>query len=292
MTGLQWHPAFFASMKVFFAGEKVELESEHNISTKPMQIDVLAKKEDSVVLGQNIGRIFRRYNVMEYKSPEDYLSIDDYYKVYGYACFYKSESTKQDEISILDITITFVCHGYPRELIRHLNEVRGFTLEEQDPGIYYIKGEGMPVQLVVTSRLSEEKNFWLKYLTNRLKDKETANRIAAEYQKHQNDELYKSMMNVIVNANKELFEEVRAMCEALRELWKDDIEKVLAIELPKKEAEVTERVTREVTREVTEKARLDAMKKIMKNLSYTAEQTMKLLEIPPREQEKYRLQLQ
>ena len=63
MTGLQWHPAFFACMKVFFAGEKVEWESEHNISTKPMQIDVLAKKETDTVLGQNIGRIFRQYNV-------------------------------------------------------------------------------------------------------------------------------------------------------------------------------------------------------------------------------------
>ena len=132
MTKLQWHPAFFAGLKTLFMGEQVELESEHNISTKPMQIDVLAKKKTDSVLGSNLGRIFRRYNVIEYKSPEDYLSIDDYYKVYGYACFYKSEATSQDAISILDITITLVCHSYPRALVQHLKQVKKWSEEDKD----------------------------------------------------------------------------------------------------------------------------------------------------------------
>lgn len=36
-----------------------------------MQIDVLVKNEKHVKLKKNIGRIFRQYNIIEYKSPED-----------------------------------------------------------------------------------------------------------------------------------------------------------------------------------------------------------------------------
>ena len=43
-----------------------------------------------VKIQKNIGRIFRQYNIIEYKSPEDNLDIDDFYKVYAYACIYKS----------------------------------------------------------------------------------------------------------------------------------------------------------------------------------------------------------
>jgi len=229
---LQWHPAFFAHLKTEFSDEreKIELESEHNISSKPMQIDVLIRKRTNEILQQNIGRLFKKYNIIEYKSPEDYLGVDDYYKVYGYACFYKSDSRYQNEIAAKDITLTFVCRRYPKKLIRYLQREKHLIIEEQEEGIYYINGEEFSIQLVVTSRLSEKKNFWLKYLTNDIKNKETAEKITQEYAKHQGDELYKSMMDVIVNANKELFKEVKKnmMCNALRELFKEELEEAAA----------------------------------------------------------------
>ena len=68
-------------------------ENEHQLSTKPMEVDVvIIKKEAEYPIHKNIGRIFRKYNLIEYKSPEDYLSIDDFYKIYGYACFYKADT--------------------------------------------------------------------------------------------------------------------------------------------------------------------------------------------------------
>ena len=122
-TLLQWHPAFYAGIQIEFAdeAEKLQFESEHQLGTKPKQIDVLIIKKDSkVAIKKNIGRIFRGHNIIEYKSPEDYLSIDDFYKVYGYACFYKSDTAKVDEIKAKDITISFVSKKYPYKVIRHL----------------------------------------------------------------------------------------------------------------------------------------------------------------------------
>ena len=45
-----------------------------------------------------------------------------------------------------------------------------------------------------------------------------------EYGKHSDDNLYRSAMNLIVRANRERFEEGKEVCEALMELFKDDIE--------------------------------------------------------------------
>jgi hypothetical protein len=54
------------------------------------------------------------------KSPEDYVSVNDFYKVYGYACLYAA----LNKVEITDLTITFVESRYPKDLISHLKEVR------------------------------------------------------------------------------------------------------------------------------------------------------------------------
>ena len=77
---IQWHPAFDAALQIELGEETkyLEFDSEHLLSKKPMQIDVLVKNERHVKIQKNIGRIFRQYNVVEYKSPEDDLNIDDF----------------------------------------------------------------------------------------------------------------------------------------------------------------------------------------------------------------------
>ena len=61
------------------------IEEEHLLGKKPMQIDVLIVKKDvGIRIRKNIGRIFRKHNIIEYKSPEDYLSINDFYNVFGF----------------------------------------------------------------------------------------------------------------------------------------------------------------------------------------------------------------
>ena len=78
----------------------------------------------------------------------------------------------------------------------------------------------------MTSELSGENNFWLRKLTNNLKEENDVVELATEYEKNRNNALYKAMMDVIVRANKGLFEEVKEkdMCDAIRELFQDEIE--------------------------------------------------------------------
>ena len=80
------------------------------------------------------------------------------------------------------------------------------------------------MQLLLTSELSKTENFWLHYLTDDLKTVEEANKILGKYEGHQKENLYKSVMNIIVNANRELFKEAKKVCEALQELMKEELE--------------------------------------------------------------------
>lgn len=161
-TNLQWHPAFVAGIQIEFGEEAdyLTFTPEHLLGTKPMQIDVLIKKE-----------------------------------------------------------------SYPRKLIRHLQKTHNYQSKEIESGIYYIIGAPLPIQIIVTSKLSKKENLWLGNLTNHLKNIEEVQDLLSEYKKHKKDTLYESVMDIIVKANQKLFEkEGDAMCKALEELMKDELE--------------------------------------------------------------------
>jgi hypothetical protein len=44
----------------------------------------------SLLIEKNIARIFRHINILEYKSPEDYFSVYDFFKVLSYVFLYAS----------------------------------------------------------------------------------------------------------------------------------------------------------------------------------------------------------
>ena len=60
-----------------------------------------------------------------------------------------------------------------------------------------------------------------------------------EYKKHKTDKLYESVMDTIMKSNFNLVKEMETMCEALRELMKDELEERerIAKEDGKKEGE-------------------------------------------------------
>lgn len=223
---LQWHPAFFAGIQIEFGEEAkyLEFHQEYSLGTKPMEIDILIKKEEERILQKQIGKIFRKHNIVEYKSPTDYLCIDDFYKVYAYAYFYKSDRIPVNSVKLEELTLSLVSESYPRELIRHLKEDRGFQILKVYDGIYYIIGDVLPIQIIVTSKLSSKESLWLRNLTNRMKSLNDAEELMRDYKEHKKNPLYESVMDIIVRANEDKFEEAKSMCEALEELMKEELE--------------------------------------------------------------------
>lgn len=272
---LQWHPAFYAGLQIEFEdeAENLSFENEHQLGTKPKQIDVLViKKDTEKPIRKNLGRIFRKHNIVEYKSPEDYLSIDDFYKVFGYTCFYKADTAHTDEIKIKELTISFVCHRHPRKLMKHLEE-QGYHVKKADAGIYYIEGLQIPVQLILTSKLSNEENLWLRNLTNDLTEKDTARKMITEYEQHKDDRRYESVMNLITNANVKLFEEVNHMCEALvdivyrSERWQESVDKAAKEAAKEVAKEMAEKMAEEMAEQMAEEMAEQKVKEMAEQMA-------------------------
>ena len=224
---LQWHPAFFAGLQIELEedAENLIFDNEFQLGKKPMAVDVLVvKKNKDLPVRKNIGQIFKKYNIIEYKSPEDSLTIDDFYKVYGYACIYKADTGTVDSIPVEELTITLASGRYPRKLIRHLRVVLHDTVRNVGKGIYYVEGEKIAIQIIVLSQLSKEENLWLSSLTNKLKEKKTVDDLLREFEKHRENTLYRSVMDMILHANKKVFEEVKGMYGFIQELYEDEFE--------------------------------------------------------------------
>ena len=162
-----------------------------------------------MVIKKNIASIFRTWNILEYKSPDDYISVDDFYKVYGYACLYAS----LEKVPITDLTITFIEGRYPEKLLDHLKNVRGFTVEETGNGIYNIKGDILPMQIIDNRRLQAEENIWLKNLSNRL-DAFELSRMYIELSRIEKAVQIAAYMDVILRANAEALKEVIKMSDS------------------------------------------------------------------------------
>lgn len=223
---LQWHPAFGAALRITLKDEMefLEMHEEYLLSKKPPQIDILIiKKLRDLPVKKAIGRIFRQHNIIEYKAPGDYLSINDFYKVYGYTCFYQSNTDRVKEIDPEELTITFACSHYPREMLNHLLKVRGIHVESQDKGIYYLTGDAIPMQLLLTRELTQEENFWLKNLRMDLKAGREIQTIVARYEQNRHSKDYAAVMDLITRANWTEMEVERKMCDALKELFAEEL---------------------------------------------------------------------
>ena len=225
-TKLQWHPAFGAALRITLQDEMkyLEMHEEYLLSKKPLQMDVLIiKKLKDIPIRKAIGQIFRKHNIIEYKSPGDGLSINDFYKVYGYACIYQSDTNKVKEIDPEDLTLTFVCSHYPRDMIQHLERIRGIRTEFQGAGIYYLKGDPIPMQILIAPKLSDKENYWLQSMRTDLQAGEEIRKLMCEYEKHRKSKDYAAVMDLITCANWEQMEVEKKMCDALKELFAEEL---------------------------------------------------------------------
>ena len=83
------HPGFVSAMELELKedAEYLVFDSEHELNKEPLSIDLLIiKKNPEVTISNELGAYFKGYNILEYKSEEDGLSIDDVMKTIGYAC--------------------------------------------------------------------------------------------------------------------------------------------------------------------------------------------------------------
>ncbi len=255
----QYHPAFCSAMIQIFEhdGNRYEYDEEYDINTLPNRIDLLVikvvdndvidkdtiaglhglsnvdrlpvmkditKKENDIkktTFHNGIGRICRKYNIFEYKSPRQPLSIDEFYKTMGYAYLY---ACSNKECSIDDVTITFVREGRPKKLLSFFNE-KGYNITEYEKGIYHVlKKDHIDIQVIVTRELGND-YLWLKALSDNM-TLEDAIRLVQAAEKETDIEGRKRIESILnltsrLNANKDWMKEGKDM-QAFRYLFEDE----------------------------------------------------------------------
>jgi hypothetical protein len=217
MAKTLWHPAFCGAMQLELNEYRsvLDFEEEYQLTKGSLRIDVLIiKKRKNIVIEKNIARIFRRYNILEYKSPSDFLNISSYYKALGYKLFYVSRKN----IDIDNLSVTMVTSQHPYKLLRELSNRHNITSNQN--GIYIVNHEFGPTQIIVSSELAEDENLWLTHLKKEL----TAARLQhllIEAAQYSNDPALDAYLDVITEVNVKTFQEVimgKKVDQCLKEL--------------------------------------------------------------------------
>ena len=213
---IYWHDAFFEAIQLELNDYEHQLtfQDEKQLSKEALIMDVLiVKKESGVNIEKNIGRIFKSSNIFEFKSEKDKLEIWDYNKVVGYANIYSAF----EKIPLSDITLTFVATVKPVKLLKHLEQDRNFQVKETQPGIYYIIGDHYPVQIIESKKLTAEENIFIKSLRSNLSNDD----LECFMYSSQKYALSKTsaLMNRVIEANKEVLEEVLSMSEEVLKIY-------------------------------------------------------------------------
>lgn len=231
---IQWHPGFVAAMDLELAANRADLvyEKEYNLNTKPLEIDLLVIKKDKDVRTANeIGWIFRGYNILEYKSPDDSLDIDAFYKAGAYAGLYKAYGGVSDERKADDITVSLIRESRPDGLFEYFQR---HNIRTTNPyrGIYYVLDAVLfPTQIIVSREMDRKSHTWLKALSGKMKKqdmKELLEKIEA-IKLTFDRELADSVLEVSIRVNRRAVEELRedgSMCQALLEIMEPEINKI------------------------------------------------------------------
>ena len=225
-TNIQWHPAFVSAIQLEFKEdrEKLLFEKEHNLNTKPLQIDLLViRKEETGDIGNEIGKIFRKFNILEYKSPRQQLDVDIFYKSAAYACLYKSYGRTVDERKAEDITVSIVRDGKPEKLFQYFEE-HGIRIDTPCQGIYYVLDKVLfPTQIIVAKELNGEQHTWLKSLTDKMEENDMRKLLkdVSHLSEKLDKEFADSVLEVCLKANEHLIKKLKGddtMSEALLEI--------------------------------------------------------------------------
>jgi hypothetical protein len=212
----KWHNAFLDAMQAELEDYGSVLDFQENVplTEESLRMDLLIiKKTSAAVIEKNIARIFREYNIIEYKSPRDYVSVPNFQKVLSYAWLFASLR----KLAERDITISLVETAHPRKLLRYLKTL-DCAVTEQYPGVYMVTGLPFRIQIIESKKLSASENLWLKNLHNSL-DAENFSEVLRAAQTRGKDARLNAYFEILFRANpKTVMEVENTMAPELKEL--------------------------------------------------------------------------
>ncbi len=227
-TNNQYHPPACASLELELRDAKEDLVyyPELTLNPKPNQIDLLiVSRSGKARSTSGLAAIFKKYNIVEYKSPNQTMDIAIYNRTVAYAHLLAARYGGKLR-PVRDVTLTFIRKGKPVVLMREL-EASGFMISKHEKGIYHVtKENGIDIQIVVTKELGEAYH-WVTMLTDEV-EYEDMERILKDIEglTDVRDLLNaEAVIDLVIklNQDKDWVRRIRGM-GALRDLFKDEFD--------------------------------------------------------------------
>ena len=129
----------------------------------------------------------------------------------------------------------------------------------------------IPIQILVTGRMSPKKNLWLYSLTDSLNEADVRRKLIDDYKENKENYLYQSAMEIIVKANETQFKEEKSgMCNALLDLMKEEIDEIVEEKTRERMQEGENRINQLILK-LSELGREDEIVKAAANKEYQEE---------------------
>jgi len=229
-----WHAGFEALLRLDARnaiGGTPQIEAEHRLGAAPPRVDFLVwLQEEGTYLPKEIYRIFRKFNIIEYKNPHDKLNQRVLHKAIGYAHLYAGLAEHEDDRPVNQITISIFRALKNPELFKQLEEAGQLTADEVR-GIYHVTGlTEFPMQVVIMTELMGD-----EYAGERaLVDNNRANvediyyllECAEKATDTSEKEHYRIILDLIESKNPETMEKIRRdndMARSWLEILKPDL---------------------------------------------------------------------
>lgn len=257
-ANVQWHLGLKPAIDLELVDERANLSyfRDYSLNQQALEIDLLIiRKERNQQVANEIGRLFRKYNIIEYKSPIGQLNIDTFYKVGAYASLYKAYGHAVNERKASEITVSIIRKAKPVNLFQYFAE-QGVSVEAPYKGIYYVMDEVLfPTQIIVTKELVPEEHIWLTALSDGIQKQQLRELLKKKesFDTKLDRELADAVLEVVIKANWKTAQELRGderMCHALMELMEPEINKIIETVKEETRQQVTQQVTKQVTQQV------------------------------------------
>ena len=253
-----WHSWFYTLLNILlykFRKDRVTVLPEVKLGAMPPIADFIVVKEDSIVdLGLKVFSFFRKYNIIEFKSPDDELSIFVLWKVIAYAGFF----IYRDRVPDNEITL----------------EKRGATIVDGSvdgpaKGIYTIENwdDHFPIQIIVSTELEGDEYAFFRTISKQPADDDI--KLIVEMADKETDpvirQFLKEYLDKLSDMNREIVENVKRRDSTMRNAWMNIFE-----------PEINERVNTAVTTAVDNTARtiyFESVQDGQMQLSYAAQKS-------------------
>ena len=277
-----WHAGFAGGLEICFSEyhDVLDIDREYELTKESPRIDfIVIKKDTSVLIDNDIGRFFKKHNIIEYKNPNDALNIDVVWKCIGYAGLYKGLGKTVNAIPEHELTISIFRSKYPRKFFTECRK-NSRKVEQTAPGVYRVEGfSAIDLQIVVTKELEDENLLALKIMMEDA-DKDDIRRFIEKSKDIYTPGLledYRVVVKISSAVNEQTFEELLEENTTMSTIERLEKAREKALADSRKDGK----------KEGREEKQIEDIRSLMETLNLSAKDAMKALKISAANQKKY-----